>query len=188
MRKLMLLIMVTICYHSVAAQTDTIVTKRGKTIICEITNHNASEIYYSIEQNRIEGIPLNKVNYIIEKGKKKYADEIFNQNFAGIINTKSSHDSIMISHELEYMKNCFRSSHKEYVAGGTTALCGILIAIVGLRFSADPKQNDMGLAVSALGGAVSLTGGIIMFDSHKWIGRAGMGITGNGVGVKYIFK
>jgi len=183
MKKLLLILICTTSGLTLFAQPDTIVTKKGKKIICEITNHNAAEIYY-----RIEDIPFNKVEYIVEKGKKKFADNIANENVISLADTKTAHDSIMISRELEYMKNCFRSSHREYVAGATTSLCGILIGIVGLKFATDPKSSDSGVAVSAVAGAITLTGGIIMFDSHKWIGRAGMGITGNGIGVKYIFK
>lgn len=49
------------------------------------------------------------------------------------------------------------------------------------------KNNEnVGLIITGVGGLTSLIGTIIMLDSHKYIGKAGLGINGNAI--TYRFK
>jgi len=76
---------------------------------------------------------------------------------------------------------------------------GVGVNITGLAFSGigtwllietntNPTQKDptVGYAMIAGGGIISLIGTIVMLDSHKYIGKAGLSLT-NG-GIKYTFK
>lgn len=185
MKSPLLLLFAFICINSFS-QTDTIVTRKGKAIICTITLVNPLKIYFKNRMDDMDDIEIYKIYYIVQNGKKKYADEINSENFSGIINTKSTHDSVLVSNELKYMKNCFRKCHNEYVVGASTVLCGVLISLSGAYMTSSGKGDST--FIISFGGAITMAGGIVMFDSHKWIGRAGIGITGNGISVKYIFK
>jgi hypothetical protein len=75
-----------------------------------------------------------------------------------------------------YHSECFRACQKEFITGAIISLAGLGISAVSLAL--DPIK----LGISLGGSALSLIGGIVMIDSHKWIGRAGrVHFTGNAV-------
>lgn len=80
------------------------------------------------------------------------------------------------------MKDCLQACHNQYTNGLGVSCIGLAGTIGGSFLLI--KSPVAGIFVTGVFGALSIVGGIIMIDSHKWIGRAGVAITGNGVSLK----
>lgn len=188
MKQFFLLTILAFLHLNVTSQTDTIFRKDGKKTICTITVINQKTIYYKIKGEDIEEIDLSKVAHFTQLGKTQQAVNIQKKFLMLSDTSKLIQDSVLVSNELEFMKNCFKKHHQEHNIGGLTTLFGIGISVAGIVVGTYPKQADAARALFVVGGVISLIGQITMFDSHKWIGRAGLGINGNGLSVRYVFK
>lgn len=90
---------------------------------------------------------------------------------------------VKIQDEFIYMRKCLKKAHKQYSDGLVISLTGLTMA-AGFSLYKDPNKR---VFFTYLGSGLMLTGSIIMIDSNKWLGRAGIGIGGSGVNVKYVF-
>ena len=74
---------------------------------------------------------------------------------------------IQIQQEINIMKENLNSHHKQNKTGFIFGLIGGCSSIIGSSLLISPP-----LAIG--GAALSLIGGIVMFDSHKWFGKKKM--------------
>lgn len=163
------------------AQTDTIFKKDKNKIICTITFVNNDNIFFTEKKDPGKLMDVRKVSFYSLNGKRidpSQSKILFPQVL----------DTISVALELDYMKYCFRSFSKQYNSGVITLLAGFAVSGAGITISGTDK--NAGMAVVGIGSIVSLVGGIIMIDSHKWIRRAGFGINGKGnsVSIYYTFN
>ncbi len=102
--------------------------------------------------------------------------------------------------ELNFLKNNLSKSHSEYKTGLKISLAGLGVIGAGAlistfknvthnnyktMMSTTIEMNQIGAGVICFGILGELVGRVIMIDSHKWLGRASVGIGGKGVTVKY---
>lgn len=105
-----------------------------------------------------------------------------------------------IKYNLYSCHSQYKTGTKWIVTGGIVSLTGSIIIIHSLSFIQkyngtynksviDRKRSLLiiGDAIAGVGGAISLIGGIIQIDSHKYIGRASIsfGATGAGINIKF---
>ena len=101
------------------------------------------------------------------------------------IDTTKVRKDVVITDELIYLRKCLSASHSEYKTGSTLLISGIALSGLGIYLS---TKNTNALPVVYIGSAICVLGEIFMIDSHKWIGRAGIGVGGNGVLITYKLK
>lgn len=185
MKKLLLtLIIIAISITSIFAQDTIIFKNQDKPVLCKIRSITSSVIFY-VENNEYKSDFINNVKYHSKFEKLEKKDTINKQSkqtlaSMPVLPTKE----VKISDELLNMRTDFTNCHKEFKTGLFFIGGGIFITALGTTnlFSYGGSSP-----ITIIGGLVSLTGIIIITDSHKWIGRAGIGIGGNGVVVKYVF-
>ncbi len=83
--------------------------------------------------------------------------------------------------------------HKQWNIGLTATVFGMGSVVIGgiitISDNIDPshdKSNKTGLIFSGVGGLIMLVGEVIMLDSHKYINKAGLGLSNKGL--VYRFK
>lgn len=132
-----------------------------------------------------EIVHLSKTNYYVKGGIKSIVNYVDNSNQ---INVLSATDTVNLTQEIDYMKNCFRKSQAQFNSGSYCVYTGIGLGGIGVLLSAN--KEPVALPLIGVGGVLSLIGTILMIDSHKWIGKAGLGINGKGntISVYYRFK
>lgn len=168
------------CY----SQTDTIFKKDKSILVCSITFVNNHSIFYTEKKDPGKHIDLKLVSLYSQNGKRTDASKPENK----IMFPSPALDTISAGMELDYMKSCFRKHSHEYYTGVITAVSGFALSATGVGISGN--NADAGMVIAGIGGIVTLVGGIIMIDSHKWIRKAGLGINGKGnsVGIYYRFN
>jgi len=167
---------------SVCSQTDTIFKKDKQEIICRITMVNNHAIFY-VDKNEVgRFIEFNKVSLYSRNGQRK--DPLQNTN---VPPTTKIVDSVNVSDELVYMRTCLTKFHTQYTTGLSITLIGGALAGTSVFIECDELTKQ---AVGIGGLVIMLVGVATTFDSHKWINRAGWGVSGKGnmVEVRYRFK
>lgn len=151
---------------------DTLVIKKD-TILCKITRVTSMNIFYT--ENKVgKSIAISDVSYYSKP--KTIQQEIKTPVFE--MKTKD----VKISDELFYMRESLARYHKQYATGMVFYGLGVAVAIAGIAVKPD---NYTGVAIAT--GVLTLTGSIIIVDSHKWIKRTSIGVGGKGVKVNYTF-
>ena len=81
-------------------------------------------------------------------------------------------------------KNLYKA-HKQYRDGLGMTIFGIGATIMGSSMSINDIKSkgngDVGFIIGGTGVLMLIIGNIIMIDSHKYIGRAGLGLNKNGI-------
>jgi hypothetical protein len=171
--------------HAQSVKSDTIFTARLDTILCTINIIDQNSIYYTTLNNKQEEIALKRVLYYV----KQPIVAVAGPSIPILINdNRPPLDSVLMSQEINYMKTCFTNFHSQYKKGVAISIIGIAISATGGFLMNQESSTDFEQAVVGAGALTTLIGGIVTINSHKWIGRAGLGLTGNGIGVRYIFK
>ena len=109
------------------------------------------------------------------------------------LDTIVEHDTIKtvsLTSEIILIKNDLVQAHKEYQIGtgfiiSGTSLIGIGSLIEYIRSTSTSSGTNPGIYLIGIGGLSNVIGYLIQIDSHKWIGRAGIGLGGNGIILKY---
>ena len=80
--------------------------------------------------------------------------------------------------------------HKQWVDGLGVCVFGVGASVIGGYMSINANYNgdksNVGLIITGVGGLTSLIGTIVMLDSHKYIGKSGLGLSKGGI--TYTFK
>ena len=184
MRILNLLQVIILCTlpFRILAQNDTILQKNGVIIPCRITQVNNHKIFYIDKQQIGRFTELRQVDWYSQSGtrQKPPVDNYEPQSLRRI-------DSVNVSDELTFMRNCFTKFHTQYNTGVSLILVGGAITGSSYFISSDDNlQKYLGIG----GIVMMLAGGVFVIDAHKWFNRAGWGVSGKGnmVEVRYRFK
>ncbi len=172
MKKLLPLLLV----FSMKAQRDTIFKNSGDKIVCLITLVNNQNIFYDYKGSN-NYISLKDVQVYSQNGKRSNASAIVQK-------TQLSENAPVTVKQFEYMAGCLSKSHQEFVFGATMALTGSAFAIAGAAMS---QQNNTDVNVKVIGSGLlfAFIGGVVIFDSHKWIGRASFALSASSVSVSF---
>jgi hypothetical protein len=160
----------------ISQKNDTICSSATGVFACKITLINDQNIFYDQEF-----VSLDKVLWYSRSGVRTF------------LKNEKKVDYVDIGAEINYMRMCLRKNHNEWKAGTLCQVFGTFIAASGVFLiqTAEVKStSDQGTQFTIVGGLLALVGQIIVLDSHKWINRAGAGVSlnENGIGVLYRFK
>ncbi len=97
-------------------------------------------------------------------------------------------DTSSVSQDMNKLKYCLYKSHKEFRIGSELIIGGVIISSVGTYMGVFETNDNIKYSIIGTGGLLTAIGAIIIADSHKWIGRAGIGFDKDGIGIKYKFK
>lgn len=86
--------------------------------------------------------------------------------------------------ELIYVQANLSKFQKQYRTGTIITFVGGAVATGGLITTINTETTNYQYLL-VIGGIISTIGFIMQIDSHKWIGKAGIGITENGLTIKY---
>lgn len=165
------------------AQNDTIYKKDGKIIPCTITLDNGLFLFYKDKKGNQNDIDKKEVaNYKQGNELKKVTEVLPTITNSPILNNK---DSVTITAELNHFKTCMANYHKQHVTGTVLTFTGIGAGIGTAFLDVDANFKNILYGSSS---AIFFIGTIVMIDAHKHFKRASLGVNGNGVTVKYIFK
>lgn len=120
----------------------------------------------------------------------------------GQVDTSINSRIKVIENQTLTMQNNLNKCHKQWVDGLGINIFGLGVSALGVvivnqnynNYSANSgnikpsnyKNNEnVGLIITGVGGLAMLVGTIIMIDSHKYIGKAGLGIDNNGIVYKF---
>lgn len=163
------------------AQQDTLLTKRNKLIPCTIHRIGFVGIEYSDSSSKNLSHEILQLQWYSIKGLRIQARSR-ESDFLTI--TK---DSANLSEEIIHLRTCLNKFHSQYTTGLSITMIGAALGASTLFISKDEIfRKQLGL-----GGAILLLTGLgCSIDAHKWIGRAGWGVSGNGsnFAIHYRFK
>jgi len=90
----------------------------------------------------------------------------------------------------EIIQSNLKKCHNQWRDGLGITVFGLGTSIIGSYMSLNADnigdKSNVGIIIVGVGGITSLIGTIIMLDSHKYIGKAGLNIEANGL--VYRFK
>ena len=160
----------------ISQKNDTICSSATGVFACKITLVNDQNIFYDQEF-----VSLDKVLWYSRSGVRTF------------LKNEKKVDYVDIGAEINYMRMCLRKNHNEWKSGVICQVFGTGVAAAGAALISTTEVNstsDLGTQIGIAGGLLALVGQIIVLDSHKWIGRAGAGVSlnQNGIGVLYRFK
>lgn len=151
-------------------------------IVCRITVINNHTIYYMDKDEVGKFVELNRVRAYTRNGVRKNPERRSEPRLSNKVI-----DTVNVSDELFYMRNCLSRFHTQYTTGMSITLIGGALTATSFFLESDQSvQRAFGI-----GGAVIMLVGIATsMDAHKWINRAGWGVGGKGnmVEVRYRFK
>jgi len=85
----------------------------------------------------------------------------------------------------EVIKSNLKKCHNQWKDGLGVTIFGFGTSIIGSYMSLNANnigdKSNVGIIITSIGGITSLIGTIVMLDSHKYIGRAGLNIESNGL-------
>ena len=167
----------------VHGQMDTIFQRNGKILLGTIGTVTELNIFFRNEKGINDRIKLSKVvKYVITKKIPKPPPSLIKDSMA--VNAMANYNR---DEDLQYMKDCFRRCHKSYSSGVVFSVLGVLAMAGGIYYSANPSNNYNQSQTSTYmiiaGAASSLIGSLVIMDSHKWIGRAGLVDYGVGISI-----
>lgn len=179
MKNLLALLLFLASFYA-AAQEDAIVLKNGQTINCTIIEKQDSSLRINLNGatlefglSRIEYYKMNYIWYNVDGTKRQDLNAAYSPVHA------EQEKIIKLQDQVDYMRGQLTISHNIFVAGVVIDVLGTLALFGGLSL------NESYITYA---GAGALTiGNVLMLSSHHWIGKAGIGIGGKGVKVKYIF-
>lgn len=180
MKKLLLLLMVAPLFS--LCQVDTIYNVNGEVIPCKITEVKKEYLRYDPQKGPDNTIAIGNVHSYVWKGEKTIL--LTNAGGKKIIEDKNT---VNLSDDYAYLKMCLGEAHKEYKTGVRLVLIGTLASGVGAVLMS-VNSTTSGQLLTIGGGVFTFVGGISMISSHKWFGRAALGLNGNGATVTYRFK
>jgi hypothetical protein len=157
------------------AQKDTVFTQSGGSIPCSITFVNSNNIFYNTKSSDGNMIEMFKVKAFSQNGKRSSSVTI----------SPVYEQTVTVAQEFEYMRNCFARQHAQYITG--TAIGCIGIATVGGSFFINTDENAP-RTFAGIGSALIFIGTIVVMDSHKWVKRAALGVSGKGSSVAIFYK
>ena len=179
MSRVLLLLFILVAF-SMGSQTDTIFKKDKQVIVGRITVVNTNKIFYMDRDEIGRFVELNKVNFYSRNGIRIDPQK---KSVTGLSNMVI--DTVNVSDELFYMRNCLTKFHSEYTTGLSITLIGGALAGTSLLL-----QEDQTIRTAlGIGGMVIMMVGIATtFDAHKWLHRAGLGVSGKGNGVEIRYR
>ncbi len=71
-----------------------------------------------------------------------------------------------------YMRDNLKKCHSEFSTGMSISFAGMFVGIASVAITTD-KEKDLRDILLIAGGGLTIIGSVIMWDSHKYIGRAG---------------
>jgi hypothetical protein len=173
------------------AQTDSIFKKDGHTLVCKITKVDSEYIYFDHNNLRGRYISREYVSSYSINGKKETAVFVKKAAAQNSNAAWSLYDTIPVSKELNFMRMCLQKYNTEHSIGLIMLGSGLLVTTAGTAsylYATSFDDLDASRAVWLAGSTVMLAGVAVMIDSQKWAKKAGLGISGNGMGVYYRFK
>lgn len=81
----------------------------------------------------------------------------------------------------ENLKRC----HTQYTNGLGITVGGILVSGIGISVLIEKNNTTPVAVMCVVGGLLTIIGQIVMIDSHKYINKAGLGISNNGIVYKF---
>jgi hypothetical protein len=179
--KHILVISILLANVELIAQNDTIFTKSNKTIACHILRVGQMSVEYSDSLGLDKFMDLYSISFYSKNGTRTIG-----KSRSGFESIKKI-DSVNVSEELNYMRFCFTKFNQQYTTGLSITLVGAALGGSSFFITKDKTfREEIGLG----GLVVFLVGFGCSLDAHKWIGRAGWGVSGKGnmVEVRYRFK
>lgn len=170
-----------LCCQNYQAQRDTICTRQDQLIPCVIYKSSTGFIEYGDARLRSRTIDMHMVKWYSYKGQRTVP-----RLNGGLLNTQAL-DTVDAGDELRHLRFCLDKFHKQYTTGMTLDLVGG-IATAGAVFLPPDHPSRKALGIGGI--ALMVAGTIVIFDAHKWIGRAALGVNakGNSIEVYYKFK
>lgn len=166
---------------NLGAQQDTIQTKNERLITCNILHVGMASIEYKDQSEKIKYIDLFQVQWFSNNGKRSEGRSRSKE----VVTMKK--DTVNLTEELTYLRFCLTKFHNQYTTGQSITFFGTALGATSLFITKDQVfRQQLGI-----GGLVILLVGIgCTIDAHKWLGRAGWGVSGKGnsVEVHYRFK
>lgn len=174
-----LLVFLNVCL--LVAQQDTLFTKSSRLIPCTIQRIGMASIDYKDSIGRILSQDLFQLRWYSKNGTR-VAGRTRGSDF-----TASRKDTVNISEEITYLRTCLNKFHTQYTTGLSLTIVGTALGATTLFITKDEVfRQQLGI-----GGAILLLAGLgCSIDAHKWLGRAGWGVSGKGnsVEIHYRFK
>jgi len=161
------------------AQDDTIFTKQKLVIPCTII----LETYNSIEYTHADGDALQIDLFRVEKYSKNGTRIKGGAKPKNVLIKRT--DTVDISAELLHLRTCMSKFHAQYTTGLSFMLIGGSLMGTSLFFDqGDNMRTGLGIG----GVVIALVGIATSVDAHKWMQRAGLGVSGKGNSVEIIYR
>jgi hypothetical protein len=160
-------------------QKDTILTKSSQLLPCTIQRIGMASLEYQDTTGKIAYQELFQIQWYSQQGRRTAG-----RSRAKEINLHKK-DTVNLSEEMTYLRNCLTKFHTQYTTGLSLTLVGTALGASTLFVTKDPifrQQLGIGSAILLLAGF-----GCSM-DAHKWIGRAGWGVSGKGNSVEIHYR
>lgn len=94
-------------------------------------------------------------------------------------------DTVSITEQVDYMRKCFIKSNEKYVLSKFVKFFSVTPIIAGSAvLVSDP---NLATFFFVLGGGLQIAGFAIDMSSHRWLKKAGYGLSGRLNGVVYTF-
>lgn len=174
-------ILIFFCSFVFYAQQDTILTKNDRRIVCHILHVGLASIEYQEQLNAVCYLDLYQVQWYFSNGKRNEGKSRSKE----VLTLKK--DTVNLTEELTYLRFCLTKFHTQYTTGQSITFIGTALAASSIFITKDQVfRQQMGIA----GIVILLVGLGCSVDAHKWLGRAGWGVSGKGnsVEVHYRFR
>lgn len=178
-----LLLLLSIPFFGIS-QNDTIYKKDGKIIACTITLDNGNYLFYKDKKGNGTDIDKQLISFYKQNNEVK---NVSNAQQSLVMNKPIDNfsDSVKVTDELVYLKKCMADYHRQHSIGTIILGVGTGLGIATLIMDVSSNEKNA-LLISS--GVVAVVGSVIMIDASKFFKRASLGVNGNGLTVKYIFK
>jgi hypothetical protein len=176
MRHILILLIFPLCC---CAQNDTLCKRSTELIPCTISNVGSRRIHFIDKQQNGRSVELETLSWYSRSGVRT---RLYHPRLSPLPT-----DSVDVSAELAYLRNCMSKFHSQYTTGVGITLIGGALAGSSFFISGDENLEK----IMGIGGVVMMVvGTAVSIDAHRWFGKAGWGVSGKGnmVEVRYRFR
>jgi hypothetical protein len=166
--------------HFVSAQQDTLFTKSNRIIPCTIMNVGLVSLEYREKSDTLKHIDLFQLRQYSQNGARKLTRSRINE-----LNKGGIKDTVNVGEELAHLRYCLSKFHTQYTTGLSISLVGGALAGSSFFITKDATfRQQLGI-----GGVVILLAGLgCSMDAHRWLGKAGWGVSGKGSNVEIHYR
>lgn len=197
--------------------SDIIITDSEDTIYCLIMSCDATIITYEIKVNGkqiLENRALSQIISFVNNGNLVYIKKYDNNIDTNIVEDKEvdirpdpeSKRMNLIENRIAETQYYLAKSHKQFKKGTILLISGVLISGIGSgvylylnykyqiglnatnsNHSSNTPPSMLFPIISGIGSLISFVGIIVQIDSHKYIGRASLGTSLDGITLNFKF-